>query len=97
VAGVLSHIENGMDFVEWESWLLTYLRKSLEQYKKNNSLANFITIAKNSCDQDFSWKPKIRNLTNSLFFYNFYETTPKSNALLQDSNDLAVMGFYSIK
>ena len=96
VAGVSSHtIENGMDFVRIGKLIGSLFKKEKdsEQPKKNNSLATFKTIAKNSCDQRFfleilKLKPEQIDL-----FLQFCENDPKSNALLQDSNDLAVMEF----
>ena len=96
VTGVSSHtIENGMDFVRIGKLIGSLFKKEKdsEQPKKNNSLATFKTIAKNSCDQKFyietlKLKPEQIDL-----FLQFCENDPKSNTLLQDSNDLAVMEF----
>ncbi|MBC5840884.1 hypothetical protein H8R23_05660 [Flavobacterium sp. F-380] len=96
VAGVSSHtIENGMDFVRIGKLIGSLFKKEKdsEQPKKNNSLATFKTIAKNSCDQRFFLETLKLKPEQIDLFLQFCENDPKSNALLQDSNDLAVMEF----
>jgi hypothetical protein len=96
VVGVNRHtIENGMDFVRIGKLIGSLFKKEKdsEQPKKSNSSASFKTIAKNSCDQRFfietlKLKPEQIDL-----FLQFCESDPKSNTLLQDSNELALMEF----
>jgi hypothetical protein len=97
VAGVSTHtIENGMDFVRIGKMIGRLFKKekdSLQQSKNINSSANFITIAKDSFDKHFFVETLQLKPDQIDLFLQFCEKDPKSNALLQDSNELAVMEF----
>jgi hypothetical protein len=100
VVGVSTHtIENGMDFVKIGKLIGSLFKKEKDsiQLSKNRSPANFKTIAKNSCDQKFFLETLQLKPDQIDLFLQFCEKDPKSNSLLQDSNDLAVMEFLLYK
>ena len=94
VTGVSSHtIENGTDLMRIGGMILGLFIKEKDKEKKALPKIEFIAMAKNSCDQKFYIETLKLKPDQIDLFLQFCENDPKSNALLQDSNDLAVMEF----
>jgi hypothetical protein len=94
VTGVSSHtIENGTDLMRIGGMILGLFIKEKDKEKKALPKIEFIAMAKNSCDQKFYIETLKLKPDQIDLFLQFCENDPKSNALLEDSNDLAVMEF----
>ena len=96
VVGVSTHtIENGMDFMKIGKLIGSLFKKEKDstQISKNKTTENFKTIAKHSFEQGFFVETLKLKPDQVDLFLQFCEKDPKSNTLLQDSNELAILEF----
>ncbi|MBW4361987.1 hypothetical protein [Flavobacterium taihuense] len=88
---------NGLNFVTIGKKLLDLFVKDKEPLKEKVPEIEFITLAKNTCDQKYYLETLKLKPEQIDLFLQFCDGDPKSKKLIENSNVLSVMDFLSAK
>ena len=90
-------IENGIDFMRIGGMILGLFVKEKEKVKNSLTKIEFITLAKNSCDQKFYVEILKLKPDEIPLFLQFCDADPKSKTLIENHNIFSMMDFLSTK
>jgi hypothetical protein len=86
-------IDKGLNLIRIGGFLADLLKKEKEEVKKTAPLTRFTIVAKGSFERKFFLETLRLKPEEIDLFLQFCENDPQSDALLKDSNELAILEF----
>ncbi|MFT7396495.1 MAG: hypothetical protein ACI96G_001251 [Flavobacterium sp.] len=90
-------IENGMDLMRIGGMISSLFKKEKDEVKKNVPEIEFITAAKNSCNQEFYLETLKLQADEIELFLQFCDADPTSKRIAANNNTLSTMDFLFTK